>query len=100
MSDSLSHHTSVVFDGKMYLFGGTSRFRDDNYFYSLDLKNLKWEPIRSKGEVPAIRDEHTAVVYEGTMVIYGGFNSGERSSAIYRYYFKDNKWEEVVVLGK
>jgi N-acetylneuraminic acid mutarotase len=84
----------------MYLFGGASRYSDEHYFYCLDLKNLKWEPIRSKGDVPLIRDEHTAVIYEGSMVIYGGFIDGERTSNIHRYYFKENKWEEVNVLGK
>jgi fibrillarin-like rRNA methylase len=79
----------------MYLFGGSSRYQDESYFYSLDMKNLKWEPIRSKGDVPLIRDEHTAVIYEGSMVIYGGFIDGERTSDIHRYYFKENKWEEV-----
>jgi len=71
-----------------------------HYFYSLDLKSLRWEVIYGRGEVPTSRDDHSAIIYEGSMVIFGGLTTdGERSNEIYRYYFKDNKWEKVSVLG-
>ena len=57
------------------------------------MKNMKWEVINARGDIPSARDEHTANMYEGTMVTFGGFVSGERMNDIYRYYFKENKWE-------
>lgn len=64
------------------------------------MKNLKWEIVNARGEIPSSREDHSAVIYEGSMVIFGGFTiNGERSNEIYRYYFKDNKWEKVSVLG-
>ncbi len=98
----IAHHTSVIYGDKMYLFGGSSMQKvETQYFYSLDLKQFKWELIHSRGDVPCSRDDHTAVIYEGSMVIFGGFSSdGERSNCLYRYYFKDNKWEKVSVLGQ
>jgi N-acetylneuraminic acid mutarotase len=88
----------------MYLFGGSSsnnQRESGHYFYSLEMKNYKWEVLHSRGEVPQSRDDHTAVIYEGSMVIFGGFTTdGERSNDLYRYYFKDNKWEKINVLGQ
>lgn len=79
----------------MFMFGGTFSNKDKHYFYSLDLKNYKWEIIFSRGEVPLQRDEHSANFYDSSMVIFGGFVAGERVRDMYRYYFKDNKWEKV-----
>jgi hypothetical protein len=43
---AVSHHTSVVFGDKMYLFGGSKSNGDENKnFYHLDLKNFRWEVI-------------------------------------------------------
>jgi len=71
-----------------------------HFFYSLDLKTLRWEVIHARGEMPSSRDDHSAIIYEGSMVIFGGFSTdGERSNDVYRYYFKDNKWEKVSALG-
>jgi N-acetylneuraminic acid mutarotase len=86
----------------MYLFGGSSQEHKSTQhsFYTLDLKNLKWEGIIARGDVPVSRDDHTAVLYEGGMVIFGGFTpDGEKSNEVYMYYFKENKWEKISVLG-
>jgi hypothetical protein len=38
----------------MYLFGGSNNnINDENhYFFSFDMKSLRWESINSRGEVP------------------------------------------------
>ena len=42
----LSHHTSVVFGDKMYLYGGSKGNCDSNdLMYALDLKTFRWEVI-------------------------------------------------------
>lgn len=43
---AISHHSSVVFHEKMYLFGGSIGNSDPNErMYSLDLKSNKWEVV-------------------------------------------------------
>jgi Rab9 effector protein with kelch motifs len=98
----LSHHTSVLYGDRMYLFGGSgprSKALTDvapPALWSLDLKTLRWEVVSSRGEVPITRDDHTAVLYEGnSMFVFGGFVEGERTNEVIRYYFKENRWEEV-----
>eukprot|EP00347_Sterkiella_histriomuscorum_P006674 403351868 len=97
---AISHHTSVVFNERMYLFGGSKANGEENSkFFSLDLKSYRWEVIQSRGQVPTTRDEHTALIYEGSLIIFGGFVNGVRSNEIYRYYFNDNRWELVQQLS-
>lgn len=43
---AISHHTSVVYNERMYLFGGSKMSGEENKnFYGLDLKLFKWEII-------------------------------------------------------
>lgn len=76
----LAHHTSVVFNDKMFLFGGSNLETDNNKFFSLDLNTFKWEVVkpRSGVEFSTSRDEHTAVFYETdcSMLVFGGFLRG------------------------
>mmetsp|Transcript_2846 Transcript_2846/g.2670 ORF Transcript_2846/g.2670 Transcript_2846/m.2670 type:complete len:99 (+) Transcript_2846:593-889(+) len=68
--------------------------------HALDMKNMKFEAVYTRGDVPTHRDEHTALIYENSMVIFGGFDlNGDRVNDIYRYFFKENKWEKIMVMG-
>jgi hypothetical protein len=43
---AISHHSSIVFGDKMYLFGGSkSTGLENKNFYGLDLKSFRWENI-------------------------------------------------------
>lgn len=45
---AIAHHTSIVFNERMYLFGGSKANGEENYkYYSLDLKSYRWETIQS-----------------------------------------------------
>lgn len=45
---ALSNHTSVVYKGKMYLFGGSLGLACNPSFYALDLHKFIWEIVRTK----------------------------------------------------
>lgn len=42
----LAHHTSVVYNDKMYLYGGNKEGEENQKFFSLDLKTLTWQLIQ------------------------------------------------------
>lgn len=45
---ALSHHTSVVFNDKMFLLGGSRTNGDvNNELFSLDLKSFKWDIVHT-----------------------------------------------------
>jgi hypothetical protein len=94
----LAHHSSVVYNDKMYLFGGSNLENENNKFFYLDLNTLKWELILPRGEIPSTRDEHTSVIYETdkSMIVFGGFVKGTRSNEIIKYSFTDNRLKVVL----
>jgi N-acetylneuraminic acid mutarotase len=69
-------------------------------FFSLDLRNYKWEQVWGRGDVPQSRDEHSAVGEGDAMIVFGGYLDLGRTNAIYRYFFDENRWEKVKVLSK
>jgi N-acetylneuraminic acid mutarotase len=102
----MSHHSSVEYKGKMYLFGGSNLSAENANMYSLDLHRYQWNLLKpiginnDSGNIPYTRDEHSCVVHNDTMIIFGGFEYGERTNSIYRYHFKMNQWEKVEAKSK
>lgn len=99
---AMSHQSSVVFQKKMYLFGGSTKTQSENLqMFSLDLEKHQWSLLKPKPKdgneinLPETRDEHSCVVYGESMVIFGGFAFGERTNDIYRYDFKGSTWEKI-----
>ncbi|KAK8769789.1 hypothetical protein V5799_013748 [Amblyomma americanum] len=67
-------HSACVVGQRMYIFGGfedlSDRFSQAVYF--LDLKSMKWQYVRTKGQPPQWRDFHTASVIGRRMYVWGG----------------------------
>jgi hypothetical protein len=42
----LAHHSSVVFEGRMYLYGGSNLERENPHLFSLDLKTYEWRIVK------------------------------------------------------
>ena len=95
----LAHHTSVVYADKMYLFGGSNLDQENRKFLILDMNMLKWELVKSKGDLPITRDEHTAVIYdnESSMIVFGGFCNGSRTNELIKYLFQENRWVKLTI---
>ena len=66
-------HTSAVFDGKIYVFGG--RFCNDlQDILIIDPERDVLKNLRVTGLVPRARRRHACVFVGGCMVVFGGFN--------------------------
>ncbi|CAI2353093.1 unnamed protein product [Caenorhabditis sp. 36 PRJEB53466] len=67
-------HTAVVWNQKMYVFGGfeedTQRFSQETYVF--DFTCNRWKEMATKGKLPMWRDFHTASIIDGVMYIFGG----------------------------
>ena len=45
---AISHHTSIVYSDKMYLFGGSKASGQENkHFYSFNIDKLQWTIIKA-----------------------------------------------------
>jgi len=77
-------HTTVLYNGKIYVFGGGNGLTALNDLWTLDVsrldaslrgasnEGLKWTLIKTKGEPPAPRGYHTANLVGSVMVVVGG----------------------------
>jgi hypothetical protein len=64
-------HSAVVYNGKMYVFGGHDDNDSYNDLWEYDFESDSWV-WKSEGSTP--RDTHSAVVYNGKMYIFGGWD--------------------------
>ena len=92
----LAHHSSVEYNGKMFLFGGSNLEYDNKLLFSLDLKSYEWRVVKTTGDQgPKTRDEHSAVVHEKRMVVYGGFVEGAIQNDMWALNLDNFAWEEM-----
>lgn len=98
---AISDHTSVIYNKKMYLYGGSKGLNSNGILFSYDPAANLWDPVRTKpangdsNNAPPEVDEHTAVVINDEMVIFGGFVEGDRTNSIYKFDFKTAEWAQV-----
>jgi N-acetylneuraminic acid mutarotase len=89
---AVGDHTAVVYNGKMYVFGGTdgTNYYDDLWEYEFATDNWSW---KAEGATP--RDTHSAVVYNGKMYIFGGWDENlGRSNDVWEYDFLTNSFSQ------
>lgn len=66
-------HTSVVYDKKIYIFGG--RFSNDlNDLLIFDPSNNSIKTMKTTAQLPKARRRHSACFVGSCMIIFGGFN--------------------------
>ncbi|CAB4415148.1 unnamed protein product [Rhizophagus irregularis] len=105
--DSLSFMSSVIYEGKIYLFGGgymdikTDITTLYDYHYIFNTINLNWEVGNIVGAPPP-RYKHTATLVNEIIYYIGGIQvnnsiiSYPPMSDIYRYSTKSNTWSSAV----
>ena len=73
-------HTSVVYDGKMWVMGGTAgSTRYNDVWWSTD--GITWTRATASAGWSG-REDHTSVVYDGKMWVMGG-NDGSRKNDVW-----------------
>jgi hypothetical protein len=98
---ALTRHTAVLYQDRMYLFGGTDNTLENQTVYVLDLTSQQWT---SKGpeaaQLPPAIDSHSAVVYSGKMIVFGGFIGGSRSNRAFCLDLPTLRWREIEAAGE
>lgn len=95
-----SHHSAVLKDDCMVVFGGFCHGKRYNDLWCLDLNNYMWKEIIVKGFKPICISEHTAVVKYNSMYIFGGYDGSIAYSHLYEFNFASNTWKLVQMTGK
>lgn len=65
-------HTSVIWHGHLYIFGGGDGARALNDVYALNLKDNTWSLVETTGARPEPRGYHSGTLVGDKLVIYGG----------------------------
>eukprot|EP01080_Neovahlkampfia_damariscottae_P010110 gene10110-2530_t len=89
------HHTCVLYNNEIFVFGGYSENNQCTDIYALDLRTKKWRSLKSTFFKTSLY-HHTSIVYEGSMFVFGGISGNSVSNSLYKYTFSTNQWEVVV----
>ncbi|KAJ5070955.1 acyl-coa-binding domain-containing protein [Anaeramoeba ignava] len=95
-----SRHTAVIYDNKMWIFGGQFENRynaEVNDMHVFDFKSFSWYEIIQKGDVPSPRRSHYAAVYRDYMYVFGGMNNQKNSFFdLFEFSFKTSTWKKIL----
>eukprot|EP01080_Neovahlkampfia_damariscottae_P009396 gene9396-1607_t len=92
-------HSSIVFQGDMYIFGGYAGNSDVvlNDMYKLNLDNMVWSKIEYFGHfIPSPRYFHVATLYSGKMYIHGGREKNNHLNDFYSFDFEKKRWNPII----
>jgi N-acetylneuraminic acid mutarotase len=88
------HHMMAEYDGKLYVFGGTSinpvQNNDTSPVYVFDFEAGEWSTAAS---MPTRRVAGVAVVLDDAIYIVGGTGFGQRNNEMLRYLPETDEWE-------
>jgi len=96
-------HTGVVYDEKMYIFGGHITQPSSEYFHtvkhdmhSYDFAKHEWKALSEDG---TRRTEHTTVVEGHHMYVFGGYSGSGYENSVMAYNFTNNTWAQMEAKG-
>ena len=95
-------HRSVIFQDKLYVFGGylISDSRNTNDLFVLDPEELHWERINPQGFEPGPMRGMCLQEYKGKMYLFGGHDEDTYSNESFVYDIGENKWDKVETKNK
>jgi len=91
-------HSSILFDNKLYIFGGVVLFKKfTNKLYTIDLNTKKLENIDYNGVTPKAIAFHSSILIDKyKFIIHGGLGKNYTPlNDCYIFYFNENKFEKI-----
>jgi len=90
-------HAAVIYNNKMYIFGGFSGDEYLNDLHEFDLETETWSNITFQclGDIPAPRSRFCAAVHGDSMYILGGWNKVGYFNDFYSFNFVSKCWYKI-----
>ncbi|XP_063906578.1 kelch domain-containing protein 3 isoform X2 [Zophobas morio] len=87
-------HTAVVYEDKVYIWGGRNDRASDGVLFCFDTTWHCWTAPKTTGAIPLPRDGHTACLWKHYMIIFGGYEEETDSFAdsVYALDLKKMVW--------
>ncbi|XP_033627640.1 leucine-zipper-like transcriptional regulator 1 [Asterias rubens] len=98
------HHSAVVYNGSMFIFGGytgdiysNSNLQNKNDLFEYKLPNGQWVEWKFEGRLPPARSAHGAAVYDGKLWIFAGYDGNARLNDMWCVSLNGDckSWEEI-----
>jgi hypothetical protein len=70
-SEGLHGHTTVLHQGKLYIYGGAAHGYASDAFYIFDLAERRWSISKPSGVALPVSADHFAIKVGHSMLIYG-----------------------------
>jgi len=96
--DSRSRHGSLIYEGKMYIFGGEcdQKVLNLNDLWTLDLESYKWSRLKYKGDVvPAERKGMSFIELNGQFYVFGGVSDTMSYADLYSFDPESDSWSQI-----
>ncbi|KAG2218923.1 hypothetical protein INT45_008160, partial [Circinella minor] len=88
-----SGHASVVFDDKLYIFGGTDGSHLYNDIWMYDLHTRYWSQVSAVGYIPVPREGCAASLVGDVMYVFGGRSpDGNGLGDLCAFKIRGNRW--------
>jgi len=98
-------HSGVVFDDKMYVYGGHITQPSSEYFhdvkqdmYEYSFGTREWATV--PGTIAPKRTEHSAVVWKDSMIIFGGYSGVGYENSVFSFNYATREWTLVDAKGE
>ena len=88
-----SGHSAVVYQDKMYIFGGVDdEINRLNDLWEFDLKKKTWKELKVENG-PASRNSHSATLFLNYMIVFGGMHDLTKElNDLYAFNFTTQTW--------
>lgn len=104
------HHSAVVHDSSMFVFGGytgdihsNSNLSNKNDLFEYRFQTGQWIEWKFSGRTPVPRSAHGAAVYDNKLWIFAGYDGNARLNDMWTISLLPGSirvWEEIVQIGE
>ncbi|ORZ22981.1 hypothetical protein BCR42DRAFT_127097 [Absidia repens] len=96
-----SNHCSVLFDEKIFIFGGGNKQQLFNDVWVYDIQQKTWECIETTGFIPSPRHYCSVSLINGVMYVHGGKDElGQDLHELYGFKIKNRCWYMFQNMGR
>ncbi|KAK9367673.1 hypothetical protein V1509DRAFT_625899 [Lipomyces kononenkoae] len=96
-----TNHSAVVFNGKLYVFGGTNSSGSYNDTWCFDPITVTWKQLSCVGYLPKPTAGHKAAIVGNIMYIFGGrLSDGTHVRNLASLKLTTNRWYTFQNMGK
>jgi hypothetical protein len=88
------HHSAVVYQGSMYVFGGYRCSHNSLLEYRFGTET--WSVVNTTGTTPSPRWGHRALVYKNSMFMFGGRDAVGNTSDLYELNFGMSQQPQII----